>query len=83
MPKSWSNSQNFIIGELDMNQSLSLLDAQLSDIDQLLVLIHEFYQHFDYSYLESEKRLTLEELFKTPTTGCIYLQQISIKPTTR
>jgi len=56
-----------------MNQSLSLRDTNLSDIDQLLDLIHNFYQHFDYPYTESEKRLTLEELFERPTRGRIYL----------
>ena len=58
-----------------MNQSVSLLDAEISNIEQLLVLIQDFYQYFDYPYTESEKRLTLEELFKTPTAGCIYLIQ--------
>jgi ribosomal protein S18 acetylase RimI-like enzyme len=58
-----------------MNQSLSLLNTQVSDIDQLLVLIHDFYQHFDYPYTESEKRLTLEDLFERPTAGQIYLIQ--------
>ena len=58
-----------------MNQSLSLLDTQISDIDQLLVLIQDFYQHFDYPYTESEKRLTLENLFERPTAGRIYLIQ--------
>jgi GNAT superfamily N-acetyltransferase len=56
-----------------MNQSLSLRDTNLSDIDQLLDLIHDFYQHFDYPYTESEKRLTLEALFERPTAGRIYL----------
>jgi len=56
-----------------MNQSLSLRDTNLSDIDQLLDLIHDFYQHFDYPYTESEKRLTLEELFERTTAGRIYL----------
>jgi len=56
-----------------MNQSLSLRDTNLSDIDQLLDLIHDFYQHFDYPYTESEKRLTLEALFERPTAGHIYL----------
>ena len=56
-----------------MNQSLSLRDTNLSDVDQLLDLIHNFYQHFDYPYTESEKRLTLEELFERPTGGRIYL----------
>ena len=56
-----------------MNQSLSLRDTNLSDIDQLLDLIHDFYQHFDYPYTELEKRLTLEELFERPTAGRIYL----------
>ena len=58
-----------------MNQSLSLLDTQISDIDQLLVLIQDFYEHFDYPYTESEKRLTLENLFERPTAGRIYLIQ--------
>jgi len=58
-----------------MNQSLSLLDTKISDIDQLLVLIQDFYQHFDYPYIESEKRLTLEDLFERPTAGRIYLIQ--------
>lgn len=58
-----------------MNQSLSLLDTQISDIDQLLVLIQDFYQHFDYPFTESEKRLTLEDLFERPTAGRIYLIQ--------
>jgi ribosomal protein S18 acetylase RimI-like enzyme len=58
-----------------MNQSVSLLDAEISNIEQVLVLIQDFYQHFDYPYTEAEKRLTLEELFKTPTAGCIYLIQ--------
>ncbi len=56
-----------------MNQSLSLRDTNLSDVDQLLDLIHNFYQHFDYPYTESEKRLTLEELFESPMVGRIYL----------
>jgi len=55
--------------------TLFLLDTQISDIDQLLVLIHDFYQYFDYPYAESEKRLTLEELLQTPTAGRIYLIQ--------
>jgi len=55
-----------------MNQSLSLLETQISDIDQLLGLIQDFYQHFDYPYTEPEKRLTLEELFERPTAGRIY-----------
>jgi ribosomal protein S18 acetylase RimI-like enzyme len=58
-----------------MNQSLSLLDTKVSDIDQLLVLIQDFYQHFDYPYIELEKRLTLEDLFERPTAGRIYLIQ--------
>jgi ribosomal protein S18 acetylase RimI-like enzyme len=58
-----------------MNQSVSLLDAEISNIEQVLVLIQDFYQHFDYPYTEAEKRLTLEELFKTPAAGCIYLIQ--------
>ena len=58
-----------------MNQSLSLLDTKVSDIEQILVLIHDFYQHFDYPYIESEKRLTLEDLFERPTAGRIYLIQ--------
>ena len=58
-----------------MNQSLSLLDTKISDIEQLLVLIQDFYQHFDYPYIESEKRLTLEDLFERPTAGRIYLIQ--------
>ena len=58
-----------------MNQSLYLLDTKVSDIDQLLVLIQDFYQHFDYPYIELEKRLTLEDLFERPTAGRIYLIQ--------
>ncbi len=58
-----------------MNPSLSLLDANLSDIDQLLGLIQDFYQHFDYPYTESEKRLTLEDLLARPTAARIYLIQ--------
>jgi ribosomal protein S18 acetylase RimI-like enzyme len=58
-----------------MNQSVSLLDAEISNIEQILVLIQDFYRHFGYPYTESEKRLTLEALFKTPTAGCIYLIQ--------
>ena len=58
-----------------MNQSLFLLDTKVSDIEQILVLIHDFYQHFDYPYIESEKRLTLEDLFERPTAGRIYLIQ--------
>jgi ribosomal protein S18 acetylase RimI-like enzyme len=58
-----------------MNQSLSLLETQISDIDQLLVLIQDFYEHFGYLYTESEKRLTLEDLFERPTAGRIYLIQ--------
>lgn len=58
-----------------MNQSLSLLNTELSDIDQLLVLIHDFYQHFDYPYSESAKRRTLQELFQSPTAGQIYFIQ--------
>ena len=58
-----------------MNQSLSLLDTKVSDIEQILVLIQDFYQHFDYPYIESEKRLTLEDLFERPTAGRIYLIQ--------
>jgi ribosomal protein S18 acetylase RimI-like enzyme len=58
-----------------MNQSLSLLSTKVSDIDQLLVLIHDFYQHFDYPYTESEKRLTLADLFERPIAGQIYFIQ--------
>ena len=58
-----------------MNQSFFLLDTKVSDIEQILVLIHDFYQHFDYPYIESEKRLTLEDLFERPTAGRIYLIQ--------
>ena len=58
-----------------MNQPLSLVNTETSDIDQLLVLIGNFYQHFDYPYTESEKRLTLQELFKRPTAGQIYFIQ--------
>jgi ribosomal protein S18 acetylase RimI-like enzyme len=56
-----------------MNRSLSLLNAKISDIDQLLVLIGDFYQHFHYPYIESEKRLTLQELLTTPSVGQVYL----------
>jgi len=55
-----------------MNQSVSLLDAEISNIEQVLVLIQDFYQYFDYPYTEPEKRLTLEELFERPTAGRIY-----------
>jgi hypothetical protein len=48
-----------------MNQFLSLLETQISDIDQPLVLIQDFYQHFDYPYTESEKRLTLQDLSRS------------------
>jgi ribosomal protein S18 acetylase RimI-like enzyme len=54
---------------------LFLLDTQISDLDQILVLIHNFYQHFEYPYNEAEKRLTLEELFSTPMAGRIWLIQ--------
>jgi len=54
---------------------LFLLDTQISDLDQILVLIHDFYQHFEYPYKEAEKRLTLEELFSTPMAGRIWLIQ--------
>jgi len=54
---------------------LFLLDTQISDLDQILVLIHDFYQHFEYPYNEAEKRLTLEELFSTPMAGRIWLIQ--------
>jgi hypothetical protein len=33
-----------------MNQSVSLLDAEISNIEQVLVLIQDFYQYFDYPY---------------------------------
>jgi len=62
-----------------MNQSLPLLDTNTSNIGQLLVLIHDFYQHFDYPYQEAEKRLTLENLFERPTAGRIYLIQTNQK----
>jgi hypothetical protein len=55
-----------------MNQFLSLLETQISDIDQPLVLIQDFYQHFDYPFTESEKRLTLQDLFERLTAGRIY-----------
>jgi ribosomal protein S18 acetylase RimI-like enzyme len=58
-----------------MTLPLSLLETQLSDIDQLLLLIHDFYQHFDYPYVEAEKRLTLESLLQNPTFGRIYFIQ--------
>jgi ribosomal protein S18 acetylase RimI-like enzyme len=58
-----------------MTLPLSLLEAQISDIDQLLPLIHDFYQHFDYPYVETEKRLTLASLLQNPTFGRLYLIQ--------
>lgn len=58
-----------------MTLPLSLLETQLSDIDQLLLLIHDFYQHFDYPYVEAEKRLTLESLLQNSTFGRIYFIQ--------
>jgi hypothetical protein len=36
-----------------MTLSLNLLETQRSDIDQLLELIHHFYQHFDYPYIRA------------------------------
>jgi GNAT superfamily N-acetyltransferase len=58
-----------------MAQLLSLLDTQISDLNQLLPLIHDFYQLFDYAYIEAAKRLTLEELFQNQTMGRIWLIQ--------
>lgn len=58
-----------------MPQSLSLLDPQLSDSDTLLELIQQFYQHFEYSYTEKDKRLTIEDLLQSPTVGRIWLIQ--------
>lgn len=55
-----------------MTIPITLLEAQSSDIDHLLQLIHDFYQHFDYPYIEAEKRLTLESLLQNPTFGRIY-----------
>ena len=58
-----------------MTLPLALLETQISDIDQLLQLIHDFYQHFDYPYIEAEKRQTLESLLQNPTFGRIYFIQ--------
>ncbi len=55
--------------------SLVLLDTERSDIDRLLLLIHHFYQHFNYSYLETEKKITLELFFQSPNAGRIWLIQ--------
>lgn len=58
-----------------MTLSLDLLETQRSDSDQLLQLIHHFYQHFNYPYIEAEKRQTLESLWQNPTFGRIYFIQ--------
>ncbi len=59
----------------DMTDSLRLIDTQTTDIDQLLALIEEFYQHFGYPYNPSDKRRTLEDLFQPPIAGRIWLIQ--------
>lgn len=63
-----------------MNNALSLLTAGPADIDRLLGLIRDFYQHFDYPYGESEKRSTLQALWANPAAGQIYLIQKDQKP---
>lgn len=58
-----------------MAEPLILVDTEIADIDQLLALIQEFYQHFGYSYNEADKRRTLEDLFQPPIAGRIWLIQ--------
>ena len=58
-----------------MDQSLSLLDPQISDLDALLSLIHDFYQQFGYPYHKADKQLILEELLRNPSFGRIWFIQ--------
>lgn len=56
-----------------MTETLTLLDTQLSDLDKILPLIQDFYQHFGYKYSKADKERTLHELFEHPNKGCLWL----------
>jgi ribosomal protein S18 acetylase RimI-like enzyme len=50
-----------------------LQSATLGDFETLVAFGREFYQHFGYPYVESEKRNSILTILKTPSVGRLWL----------